>query len=141
MEYSSRVQHRFTYGVATQYGGVYQEGNRLMVMTNVGYRFQPYVNLSLSVKYNNLHFPDPWGENHFWLIGIRFDITSSKNLYLTSFTQYNEQLDNININSRLQWRFQPASDLFLVYTDNYLPNSFDIKNRALLFKFTYWWNI
>ena len=28
-------------------------------------------------------------------------------------------IENININSRLQWRFKPMSDVYLVYTDNY----------------------
>ncbi len=47
----------------------------------------------------------------------------------------------MNLNTRLQWRFQPASDLFIVYTDNYLPAPFEVKNRALVVKLTYWWNI
>lgn len=141
LEYNSRAQRQFTYSLSTQYGGFYADGTRWLAMSQVGYRFQPYVNLSLSVNYNHLDLPEPWGVNDFWLIGTRFDVTFTKNLYLTSFTQYNEQLDNININTRLQWRFQPASDLFIVYTDNYLPNNFNVKNRALLLKLTYWWNI
>ena len=141
IEYNSRAQSLLTYSVGSQYGGFYADGNRLLVMTQVGYRFQPYVNLSLSVNYNHLDLPEPWGVNDFWLVGTRFDVTFTKNLYLTSFTQYNEQRDNVNINTRLQWRFQPASDLFIVYTDNYLPNNFNVKNRAVLLKLTYWWNI
>lgn len=141
IEYNSRAQSLLTYSLETQYGGFYADGNRLLVMSELGYRFQPYVNLSLSVNYNHLDLPEPWGVNDFWLIGTRFDVTFTKNLYLTSFTQYNEQRDNVNINTRLQWRFQPASDLFIVYTDNYLPNNFNVKNRAVLLKLTYWWNI
>jgi len=141
IEYNSRAQSLLTYSLGTQYGGFYADGNRLLVMSELGYRFQPYVNLSLSVNYNHLDLPKPWGVNDFWLIGTRFDVTFTKNLYLTSFTQYNEQRDNVNINTRLQWRFQPASDLFIVYTDNYLPNNFNVKNRAVLLKLTYWWNI
>ena len=47
----------------------------------------------------------------------------------------------------LQWRFAPVSDFFLVYTDNYLAtddegfiNLGPSKNRALVFKLTYWLN-
>jgi len=29
----------------------------------------------------------------------------------------------VNINSRLQWRFKPVSDLFIVYTDNYFAET------------------
>jgi hypothetical protein len=50
--------------------------------------------------------------------------------------QYNEQRNNINLNTRFQWRYRPASDLFIVYTDNYLPNNLMAKNHALVLKFT-----
>jgi hypothetical protein len=141
MEFSSKARSSFTYNFSAENGSYYADGTLLTLAAELGYRFQPYVNISLSTSYNDLELPEPWGNFDFWLIGSRLDITFTKNLYLTSFTQYNEQFDNVNINTRLQWRFQPASDLFIVYTDNYLPGSFDVKNRALLFKLTYWWNI
>ena len=53
----------------------------------------------------------------------------------------------MNLNARFQWRSKPASDLFIVYTKNYLPMNFSSKNRvssknrALVFKMTYWMNI
>lgn len=141
IEFTSKAQSAFTYEFEAEFGGFYADGTLTVLRSDLGYRFQPYVNIVLSTSYNDLGLPEPWGDQDFWLIGTRFDITFTKNLYLTSFTQYNEQFDNVNINTRLQWRFQPASDMFLVYTDNYLPGSFEVKNRALLFKFTYWWNI
>lgn len=141
MEFNSNAQSSFTYSLSAENGSYYADGTLLTLSTELGYRFQPFVNISLSTSYNSLGLPQPWGDFKFWLIGTRLDITFTKNLYLTSFTQYNEQFENVNINTRLQWRFQPASDLFIVYTDNYLPGSFDVKNRALLVKFTYWWNI
>jgi hypothetical protein len=62
-------------------------------------------------------------------------------LFFTVFAQYNEQQKNMNLNTRFQWRFKPASDFYIVYTDNYLPENFSVKNRALVVKLTYWWNI
>lgn len=141
IEFNSKAQSAFTYSFMGEYGGFYADGTLLNLQAQLGYRFQPYVNISLSTSYNDIGLPEPWGDLEFWLIGSRLDITFTKNLYLTSFTQYNEQFNNVNINTRLQWRFQPASDLFIVYTDNYIPGSFYVKNRALLFKFTYWWNV
>ncbi len=139
--YSSKAQSLFTYNISMQYGGFYAEGTRFYFASELGYRFQPYVNVAINTSYNRLQLPELWGRSDFWLTGTRLDITFTNNLYLTTFTQYNEQLENVNINTRFQWRFQPASDLFIVYTDNYLPNSFSVKNRALVFKFTYWWNV
>ena len=49
---------------------------------------------------------------------------------------------SMSINSRLQWRFAPLSDLFLVYNDNYNTTTpFIPKVRSFNLKLTYWLNI
>src|SRR5205823_3498080 len=101
-----------------------------------GYRFQPYISITLSTSYNHINLPKPWGKVDFWLIGPAIDITMTNKFFLTAFIQYNDQLNNINLNTRLQWRYKPASDFFLVYTDNYLPSPLSVRNRALVLKFT-----
>jgi len=68
------------------------------------------------------------------------DVTFTDKLFWTTFVQYNEQMDNMNINMRLQWRYQPVSDIFLVYTHNFIPGSWNSRNRALVLKMTYWFN-
>lgn len=141
LQYRSGSQNIFTYSFGARTGGFYNDGKRHNFFSDIGYRFQPFVDLSLSFNYNILDLPEPWNRAEFWLIGSRFDVTFTKDIYLTAFVQYNEQLDNVNINTRFQWRFQPASDFYIVYTDNYLPGSFTVKNRAVLLKFTYWWNV
>ncbi len=139
--YQSRPNSLFTYSFSTRYGGYYADGTRLNVTTEMGYRFQPYVSLALSSSYNNITLPEPWEQTTFWLLGPRVDVTMTNKLFFTAFMQYNEQLDNINLNTRLQWRYQPASDLFIVYTDNYFPQPLAVRNRALVLKLTYWWNV
>ena len=137
----SKPQSLFTYSFSTRYGGYYADGTRLNITSEVGYRFQPYVSLAVSSSYNDIHLPAPWEQTDFWLIGPRVNVTMTNKVYFTGFVQYNEQKDNINVNTRLQWRYKPASDLFIVYTDNYLPGQFTVKNRFLVLKLTYWWNI
>ncbi|MDB5230943.1 MAG: carbohydrate binding family 9 protein [Chitinophagaceae bacterium] len=139
-DYISKPQQLFTYSFSTRFGGYYNNGTRLNLSGAVGYRFQPYVSLNLNASYNHIDLPKPWGQTDFWLIGSRIDVTFTNKLYFTTFFQYNNQLKNINLNTRLQWRYQPASDLFLVYTDNYYPAPFSIRNRAFVLKMTYWWN-
>ncbi|WP_460975122.1 carbohydrate binding family 9 domain-containing protein [Spirosoma knui] len=150
-QFTSKPQSLFTYAFTSRYGGYYTNGTRLNLTADIGYRFQPYVSLAASANYNDIRLPQPWGRTTFWLVGPRFDLTMTNTLYLTTFVQYNEQQNNMNVNARIQWRYKPASDFFLVYTDNYLPNSaqigqdvpglFSVKNRALVLKWTYWWNI
>lgn len=139
-EYISKPQRRFTFGFSTRYGGYYANGKRLNITTDLGFRFQPYVNIALNTSYNYIDLPQPWGKTTFWLIGPRVDLTLTNTLFFTTFLQYNDQLKNINLNTRLQWRYKPASDLFVVYTDNYYTAPLFVRNRALVVKFTYWWN-
>jgi hypothetical protein len=141
VDFISKPQSIFTYSFSTRYGGYYAEGTRLNLSGELGYRFQPFLSFMLSFSYNDIHLPSPWNTKKFWLIGPRIDVTMTNKLFFTAFAQYNEQQDNVNLNTRIQWRYKPASDLFIVYTDNYFPENFGVKTRALVVKLTYWWNI
>lgn len=140
-DYISKPQSLFTYTLNMRYGGYYADGKRLMIGGEFGYRFQPYVAIALTANYNRLDLPQPWGKNDFWLVGPRVDVTMTNKLFITGFMQYNEQIDNMNLNMRLQWRYRPASDIFVVYTDNYFPEPIAVKSRALVLKAVYWLNL
>ena len=123
-----------------RYGGLYN-GTRLNLSGTLNARYQPYGNISLVFDYNKLDLPDNYGKEDFFLIGPRIDLTLTDAIFLTTYFQYNSLIDNINLNARFQWRYQPASDFFIVYTENYFPQDFMSKNRALVFKLTYWLNL
>lgn len=134
---------KFTYSVNAYLGGFFN-GTRVNIRGDFGLRFEPYGSVSLSYNYNYIKLAEPFLPANLWLVGPRFDLTLSKKLFFTTFVQYNSQSENLNINARLQWRFQPVSDFFLVWTDNYA--SFDVadlrvRNRALVAKVTYWLNL
>lgn len=96
----------------------------------------------MTLQQARLHFPEPYGKNNLFLIAPRIEVNFTNNLFWTTFLQYNNQRNNFNINSRLQWRYKPMSDLFLVYSDNYFTDPFmKNKNRALVFKLNYWLNL
>ncbi|MEO5684297.1 MAG: DUF5916 domain-containing protein [Chitinophagaceae bacterium] len=137
----SRPQQLLTYTFTGRYGGYYANGKKLSMASDIGYRFQPYISIVMSASYNALALPAQWGNTHFWLIGPRIDATLTNKFFITAFLQYNEQLKNMNLNTRVQWRYKPASDLFLVYTDNYYPAPLYVRNRAFVLKWTYWWNL
>ncbi|SDE68282.1 Carbohydrate family 9 binding domain-like [Pricia antarctica] len=139
-EYISKPQSLFTYTLAGRLGGYYLDGNRTSLTAELGYRFQPYVSLSGNLNYNHIRLPAPWNTNEFWLIGSEIDITFTNKLFFANLFQYNEQTKNFNLNSRFQWRYSPASDLFLVYTNNYFIEPFEGRNWGLTLKFTYWFN-
>lgn len=138
--YNSTPGRLLTYDFSSRYGGYYN-GTRLFLSGSIGYRFQPYVSLSADVAFNSIDLPEPYKSTDLWLISPRVDITFTNTIFFTTFLQYNNQADNVNINSRFQWRFKPASDFYIVYTENYFPEQFNVKNRALVLKLTYWYNI
>ena len=129
----------FRGGLAEYFGGT-----RLNLRGTINYRVQPHMVFGLSYNYDRIRLPKPYNSANLWLVGPRIDITFTRKLFLTAFLQYNSQDENINLNTRFQWRFKPVSDLFLVYTDNYLAsseNSLGITNRAIIIKLVYWFTI
>ena len=138
LSYNSDVRKRLGYRISGQYGGFYN-GNLLQVTANINYRIQPWGNFALNIEQNNIKLPDEYGQDNFTLLGVRADISFSKNILWANYVQYNKQRSVFLINSRLQWRYKPMSDMFLVYTDNYLASDFVAKYRAVVFKINYWW--
>jgi hypothetical protein len=126
--------------VLTSRYGSYYNGNRLTISGELNYRVQPYGSLALVTTYNDVSLPSPYSSAKLILIGPRFDFTFTDKLFFTSFIQYNNQIDNLNLNLRFQWRFAPVSDLFIVYTENSFPEGYNVKNRGLVVKLFYWFN-
>ncbi len=138
--FRSNIRRQFTYEISLGTGG-YFNGTRTITSGAIGYRFVPILGLSMAYSFNNIELPRPFLDASYWLIGPRIDFTFTDKLFWTTFIQYNEQQNNMNVNSRLQWRYKPVSDIFLVYTDNYLPSNLKAKNRSLVFKISYWLNL
>lgn len=136
----SKPQKLFTYIFSMRYGGYYNNGTLFNISSELGYRFQPFCSIALSSAYYLLDLPKPWGNNAYLLVGPKIDLTLTNRFFYTTYIQYNQQQNNLNLNMRLQWRYKPASDLFLVYSNNYYATPFTTKNNAFILKFTYWWN-
>jgi Domain of unknown function (DUF5916) len=121
-------------------GGQYFNGNSVRYGGNINWRVQPFGSISIDVQRDDISLPQPYKSAGFTLIGAQLDFTPTRDIFFTTFLQYNAQINNVNVNSRLQWRFAPMSDLFIVYTDNYEAQFWKIKNRGLAVKLTYWFN-
>lgn len=129
--------------------GEYFNGTLFQIEGRLAYRRQPIGIFSVLYSYNNIRLPKPYASASFWLIGPRVELAFSRSFFFSSFFQYNTQANNFNINARLQWRFAPVSDVFLVYTDNSYARPirntpvqfFSPKNKALVLKVVYWLNV
>lgn len=140
IRYQSDRRKVFSYSIEPGFGQFY-EGHRNVIAGSFNLRLQPKVIVGLQYEYNQLRMPKPYSNTEITIISPRVDITFNKSVFWTTLIQYSNRNDNLGVNSRLQWRFAPLSDLFVVYNDNYFVTDFGPKFRSLNLKFTYWLNI
>lgn len=136
--YAESNQRKKIVANASTIYGKYYNGNRLNYRGNLSYRLQPYGKFAIEVSQNHFYLPHLNKSVDLTLIGAEAELSFTKSLFFTTFFQYNTQIKNFNINSRFQWRFKPMSDLFLVYSENYLTDNLSVRNRGLVLKFVYW---
>ena len=141
ISYYSKPQNRFTYSLETITGGYYNEGKRSAFLGEFGYRFQPFFELSSVVNFNQINLVAPWNKNSFWLLGIKGNLTFTNTIFFSNLFQYNEQLGLWNFNSRFQWRYKPASDIFLVFNSNQISVPSVSTGWNLTLKINYWLNL
>ena len=141
ISYNSSNQRLFSFKLNSSIGGFFN-GDLYSYGLSINYRIVPYVNIDLS--YNNNKILLPYANSNLSSYSSKVEVSFNTKLFLTTFFQYNSQIDNINLNTRLRWNFKPLSDIYIVFTDNYFAkgsNLFDLKNRSLALKLNYWINI
>ena len=141
ISYDAKPQNRFTYTVEAVSGGYYNQGRRNAILGEFRYRFQPILELSSVVNYNQINLPLPWKNNSFWLLGVKANLTFTNTIFFSNLFQYNEQLGLWNFNSRFQWRYKPASDIFLVFNSSEIDIPSVSKGWSLTLKINYWLNL
>ena len=112
----------FTYKLDLKLGQFYN-GSIKSFGAELNYRIQPWVNFGLSFKYDGLRFPKPYSSADILLMTSKTEVTFNKKLFWNTLIQFSNQRNNLGINSRLQWRFAPLSDLYLVYKTIILPKT------------------
>ncbi len=138
--YATDKRKKLQFQTGLRYGSFYN-GTRREISIAASYRVQPWGNFSFNFVQNDLNFQGIYGEDQLFLVGPKAEVNFSRKLFWTTFLQYNTQNDNFNINSRLQWRYLPMSDLYIVYSDNYFVETFGQRSRGVVLKLNYWLNI
>ncbi|MCK5776026.1 MAG: carbohydrate binding family 9 domain-containing protein, partial [Bacteroidales bacterium] len=136
--FTSNQANLFSYDLYANIGSFYN-GKKYTAEMTFRYRIQPKFNTFIvaNIDYMSL----PYADETVMYIGPRFEFTFTKNLYWTTDIQFNSQDENLGINSRIQWRYRPLSDIFLIYKDNYRTDEFSPTARAIFLKATFWLNL
>ena len=138
MTYTSDFRKPLYFTATANYGGFYA-GTKATAAGEITYRAQPWGIFSVALEQNRIALTDT--VVNLTLLSPRVELSFTRNLFFTTFFQFNTQTTNFNINARLQWRFKPMSDLFLVLTDNYLTDNFEVRNRSIALKLNYWFTL
>lgn len=139
LKYTSNQRKKLNGNINIAYN-TYYFGDKFSINGGLNYRVQPWGIFTMTFSNDRIRQPQPYASANITRIGPKIELSFTKSLFLSTLIQYNTQIDNLNVNARLQWRFKPMSDLYIVYTDNYDPN-LAIKNRALVVKFIYWLSV
>ena len=81
----------------------------------------------------------PWGRFTTTVVTQRTTYTISPRSFLSALIQYNSSNHTLSTNARFRWEYQPASELFVVYSDgrDTNPAGFPaLVNRAFIVKVT-----
>ncbi|WP_299675425.1 DUF5916 domain-containing protein [uncultured Tenacibaculum sp.] len=132
--YNSANNQQFRYRVNIQKGKFYG-GDKVSGGVYLNYQLLPFANLELSHDVNSIDLHE-LGKEVFHLNRFTGQIFFNNRLNWTTYVQYNNQQNNFNVNSRLQWEYKPLSYVYLVVTDNFDDN-FNRTNWGVAFKMNY----
>lgn len=138
-DYDSDPRKLFSYGTVIDFGGFYT-GHRISLNNYVRLKFRPWLNLELRYIYNWVDL-NAYGKEGIHLFAPRVEVSFSNKLFWTTFFQYNTLAKNMNINSRLQWRYAPMSDLYIVVGNNFGIPDWKTKDLGLILKVTRWFQL
>lgn len=115
--------------------GRYYGGDRTAASVYLNYQLLPFANLELTYDINKIDLHH-LGKETFHLTRFTGEVFFNNRLNWTTHIQCNTQIDNFNINSRLQWEYKPLSYMYFVVSDNF-NQQLQRQNLGVAFKMNY----
>jgi len=139
-DFSTDKSLRLYGSVSYRWGGFYG-GYSKIVSASTGWRPTPSFASEINLVYNDINLPQGDFTNH--LLRAKLVYNFSTRLALMSLIQWNSDTDQVDVNMRFNFIHKPGSDLFIVYNECRMVKGLPagIRDRALLVKFTYLFNL
>ena len=106
----------------------------------IGYRLQPYGNINLAYEKNILDFPNQFGDSNLDLLINEINLSLTNKLFINGVLQLNTQQDIFSGYARLQYRYSPLSDFFLVFSKVTGIEESTFNELSIALKFTHWFS-
>ena len=121
-------------GTANVTIGDFYTGTRRSAGAGMTWRASPSLVLETTFQRNAIALST--GDFVAKLAGLRVRYSWSTTLLGSAFVQYNTQTRSFSTNARLNWRWAPLSDVFVVYTDRRDTESWGNNERSVALKVT-----
>ncbi|MXV49586.1 hypothetical protein GS399_01265 [Pedobacter sp. HMF7647] len=118
--------------------GKYFNGNFSQFSGYLSTKIQPFGTLGVVYNLNFIRLPEPYSDNNIYAIGPKADISFSRKFFFNANVQYTSLNKNLNYFFRIQYRFKPLSDIFMIYGNNQNTTTWQRKDQSLIVKLTYY---
>ena len=116
--------------------GTFYDGDRRSMAVNTGrVQVTPRVSIEPSFAVNWVDLVE--GRFTTTVVRSRGTYTVTPRMFVSGIVQYNSTTTSVGNNLRFRWEYQPGSELFVVYTDEYSTAAAavpSIRNRAVVIK-------
>ncbi|MCC7124678.1 MAG: carbohydrate binding family 9 domain-containing protein [Acidobacteria bacterium] len=135
-------QARRVYGSATVDVGGFYNGERQSIQGAVNFIIGRTLLFEPNYTRNRITLPgrDVYTSN---VLNVRVSHSFSPNLFLKGFAQFNDDRRTASFNFLFWYIYKPGSDLYIVFNQGWdantpVPQHYNVRNRSLAVKMTYW---
>jgi hypothetical protein len=135
--YIAGQQRRVSGEVVFETGAFYNGDRKSIAVNAARMQVTPQLSLEPSLSINWVDLVQ--GSFTAKVARTRLTYTITPRMFVSGIVQYNSASTSFGSNLRFRWEYQPGSELFVVYTDDYdsdpKPNAVALRNRAFVVKF------
>ena len=135
--YVAGQQRRVSGEVVLETGPFYNGDHTTIAVNGARMQVTPQLSLEPSLSISRVNLVE--GSFIAKIVRTRTTYTITPRMFVSGILQYNSASTSVGSNLRFRWEYQPGSELFVVYTDEYdsdaRPNAVALRNRAIVVKF------
>jgi len=133
--FDSSPKRRWIARAGVRFGGFYS-GRRRRLQMRLGYIVSPHFSFDANYERNRVELPA--GDLTTNLTTLRVNVLFNTRLFVNALIQYNSETDRLSSNIRLNFRYSPGSDIFLVVNESRdtASGQYPARDRAVALKLT-----
>ena len=136
LSYTGGQQRKLSGAIVYETGTFYSGTRQSLALNTARVELTPRFSVEPSFSVNRVDLLE--GSFTATVARARTTFTVTPRMYVSGIVQYNSTTTSVGSNVRFRWEYQPGSEIFVVYTDDYntdtLPSADPLRNRALVVK-------